>query len=157
MDWADTITPGGVGKMVERVDRELDGIVVSIAARTTGFAEKYRTDRRSRGTLGTRVLWRFSERSAPKLPFFLDTDACTRCGICRDLCPSGRIVFEIDADPTAYPSWPLDRECYYCYGCFNFCPEQAIGVKHYTRKDGRYHYPGITPADIAPAARQPRK
>ncbi len=150
MDWAKTITADLVDTMVARVTSELDEIIPSIAARTTGFAEKYRSDRRTRGTLGAPLLWRPPGGRKPKPPFFLDTDACTRCGICSTLCPSSRIVFEPERDPSAYPSWPLDRECYYCYGCFNFCPEQAIGVKHYTVKDGRYHYPGITPEDIAP-------
>jgi len=150
MDWATTITADLVDTMVARVTSELDEIIPSIAARTTGFAEKYRSDRHTRGTLGARLLWRLSDGSNPKLPFFLDTDACTRCGICSDVCPSRRIVFEPERERSAFPAWPLDRECYYCYGCFNFCPEQAIGVKHYTAKDGRYHYPGITPEDIAP-------
>jgi NAD-dependent dihydropyrimidine dehydrogenase PreA subunit len=145
MNWADSITPELVQHMVSRTDPEIDAIITSVAVRTTGFADRYRTDRRSRGSLGTRLLWRLSEGSSPKLPFLLDTDACTRCGICRDVCPSGRVVIAAGG----FPSWPVESPCYYCYSCFNFCPEQAVGVRHYTRKDGRYHYPGTTAADIA--------
>ncbi len=148
MNWAETITPERVRQMVSRTDPDVDAIIASVAVRTTGFADRYRTDRNSRGSLGTRLFFSLSERSKPKLPFLLDTDACTRCGICRDICPSGRVVFSA-RDTEGFPSWPLDSPCYYCYACFNFCPEQAVGVRHYTVKDGRYHYPGITAGDIA--------
>ena len=155
MNWAETITPEQVDQMVARTDAEIDAIIASVAVRTTGFADRYRSDRRSRGGPGTRLLWRLSEGSDPKLRFVLDTDACTRCGICRDVCPSGRVVMATPEENTAhndpndgFPSWPTDSPCYYCYACFNFCPEQAVGVPHYTRKDGRYRYPGITAEDV---------
>ncbi len=61
-----------------------------------------------------------------------------------DVCPSGRVVLQ-----PGTPHWDAATPCYYCYACFNFCPEQAIGVKHYTLKTGRYHHAGIHPADIA--------
>jgi Pyruvate/2-oxoacid:ferredoxin oxidoreductase delta subunit len=47
------------------------------------------------------------------------------------------------------PLWQKDIKCYYCYACFNFCPEQAILVKNYTYKDGRYYHPNVTAKDIA--------
>ncbi len=43
----------------------------------------------------------------------------------------------------------LILQCYYCYACFNFCPEQSILVKNYTHKDGRYYHPDVTAKDIA--------
>jgi ferredoxin len=153
MNWAETITPERLQEMVSRTTPEIDAIVAAISVRTTGFAERYRRDARSRGRPGTRLLWRLAEGSQPKLPFVLDRDACTRCGICRDVCPTGRVVLFAPRNDGSlaegFPTWPLDAPCHYCYACFNFCPEQAVGVKHYTFKDGRYAYPGITAADIA--------
>ena len=91
----------------------------------------------------TKLLWKVSEGSSPKLEFLLD-DSCTGCGICEDVCLSGRVRME-----EGRPVWPMDSQCYYCYACFNFCPVQAVGVKHYVKKEGRYHYPGISAEDIA--------
>jgi NAD-dependent dihydropyrimidine dehydrogenase PreA subunit len=45
--------------------------------------------------------------------------------------------------------WQKDVNCFHCYACYNFCPEQAILVKNYKRKKGRYHHPEITADDIA--------
>ncbi|TVR65887.1 MAG: hypothetical protein EA427_17220, partial [Spirochaetaceae bacterium] len=145
MNWAETITAAQVDAMVERTDTELAAIIVSISMRTTGFAARYRTDRHLRGTLGTRLLWRLTEWPTPRLPFLLDEQACTRCGTCRDVCPSGRVVL----NSSGSPSWPARSPCYFCYACFNYCPEEAVGVKHYRKRDGRYHYPGISADDIA--------
>jgi formate hydrogenlyase subunit 6/NADH:ubiquinone oxidoreductase subunit I len=47
------------------------------------------------------------------------------------------------------PVWQAGVPCYFCYACFNFCPEQAILLKIYTKKNGRYHYPTITADEIA--------
>jgi hypothetical protein len=44
--------------------------------------------------------------------------------------------------------FPIHR--YFCYGCFNACPEQAILIQDkYELKQGRYLYPDISPADLA--------
>lgn len=145
MNWAETIGQSEVDAMILRTDREIEDIVASISMRTTGFAARYRTDRRIRGTLATRILWRLTEGSGHKLPFLLDASVCTRCGTCSDVCPTGRVV----RDAQDRPSWPVDSPCYFCYACFNYCPEQAIGVKHYRMRTGRYHYPGISARDIA--------
>ena len=63
---------------------------------------------------------------------FVDVDACTECGICRDRCPYGAI--ELDPKPI------FDQtKCYGCWACYNHCPTQAIhtkkirGVRQYAR------------------------
>lgn len=144
MNWEREITPEHVTQMQRRLEAELPGIIGAIAARTHGFADRYRSDRKVRGSLGQRIIWRIAERSTPRLDFHLDESACTACGLCQAVCLSRRVV-SLDGVPT----WPRERECYYCYACFNICPEQAIGVKHYTKKEGRYLFPGTTEDALA--------
>jgi len=83
-----------------------------------------------------------SERSNPKLQFLLDNE-CSGCGICEKTCPTNSIKL-IEGKP----HWDSEK-CRYCYACFNFCPVQAIGVRYYIKKLGRYHHPGIGWEDIA--------
>ncbi len=53
---------------------------------------------------------------------YIDVDACTECGVCRDLCPYGAI--KLDPKPV------FDRaKCYGCWACYNHCPTQAIYTK----------------------------
>jgi len=54
---------------------------------------------------------------------FVDADACTSCGVCREHCPYGAIALA--------PQPVFDQtKCYGCWACYNHCPTQAI----YTRK-----------------------
>jgi NAD-dependent dihydropyrimidine dehydrogenase PreA subunit len=89
-----------------------------------------------------KLIWRLS-KSKPQLEFFIDKEACTHCGICENICLTNRI--ELTDEGPKY----ISDHCYYCYACFNYCPTQAIYVKHYTKKEGRYHYPGINWQEIS--------
>jgi ferredoxin len=72
-------------------------------------------------------------------------ETCISCGTCERVCLSGKIKLK-----DGKPHWQKDVPCYYCFACFNFCPQQAILVaKKYDRKDGRYHHPAISLEDIA--------
>ncbi len=50
----------------------------------------------------------------------VDTDACTGCGECVEVCPYGAIEV-IDGDAVIDPSL-----CHFCYRCVEQCPEGAI-------------------------------
>jgi len=53
---------------------------------------------------------------------FVDSNACTECGICRDRCPYGAIILN--------PKPIFDQtKCYGCWACYNHCPTQAIYTK----------------------------
>jgi len=83
-----------------------------------------------------------SEHTHPKINFYVDS-TCTGCNLCEKVCLSGKIKMN-----NGKPLWQKDIKCYYCYACFNFCPEQSILVKNYTHKDGRYWHPDVTVKDI---------
>jgi ferredoxin len=75
--------------------------------------------------------------------YFVD-DTCIGCGACERVCLSNKIKL-VDGKPV----WNKEIRCFYCFACFNFCPEQSILVrKKYDSKDGRYHHPGVTMEDI---------
>ncbi|TXT65319.1 MAG: hypothetical protein BAJALOKI3v1_110021 [Promethearchaeota archaeon] len=73
--------------------------------------------------------------------FYVDSK-CTSCGICEKMCLANKIKLIDDQ-----PIWQEDMECYLCYGCLNFCPNEAIQIydkiymKSYTPERGRYPHP----------------
>ena len=50
---------------------------------------------------------------------WVDTDACTRCGLCERLCP----VDDIKGTP---PEWLHNGRCTNCLACYHHCPAHAI-------------------------------
>jgi len=86
---------------------------------------------------------KFTAGKPIEIGFYADA-SCNGCGICEKVCLSHKIKME-----NGKPLWQKDIHCYYCYACFNLCPEQAILVKNYTKKDGRYIHPGISMDDIS--------
>ena len=71
------------------------------------------------------------KRSAKKMGNkFVDSNLCTKCGICRQSCPYQAI--ELNPEPVFN-----EKKCYGCWSCYNHCPTQAIftnkikGIGHY--------------------------
>jgi MinD superfamily P-loop ATPase len=98
--------------------------------------------------LASRALLSITEKMSPlekakAISFFVDHD-CNGCGTCEKVCPSEKIKL-VDGKP----GWSEKTQCHYCYACFNFCPQQAILVKGYEYKTGRYKHPNVSAADIA--------
>jgi len=84
------------------------------------------------------------EAANTEIKYYADS-TCTACGICEKVCLSGKIKI-VDKKPV----WQKNVRCFYCYACFNFCPEQSILVGNlYTEKKGRYHHPEVARKDIA--------
>lgn len=48
----------------------------------------------------------------------VDREACTKCGVCRDVCPTGSIEY------SPYPEFT--ESCICCFSCVKECPEGAI-------------------------------
>lgn len=67
---------------------------------------------------------------------FYSTENCTKCGLCKEICPVGNIDL-VDGKPV----W--NGRCEQCMACIQWCPFQAIQYKKKTIKRGRYHHPDI--------------
>ncbi|MDN7013445.1 4Fe-4S ferredoxin [Methanoculleus sp. FWC-SCC3] len=74
---------------------------------------------------------------------FSISDACTGCGTCARVCPTGNIEM-----PDDRPVW--NQRCELCCACLHFCPTEAIQlhVMRGTKGRGRYRHPDLTVADM---------
>ena len=135
----------GAEKAAERlpeIHKELDQIAGEIINRVSNIKPGRKPN------FFRRILLALTEHLSPiektkSIPFSVDHD-CNSCGTCEKVCLSGKIVMSGDK-----PEWLEHTQCYFCYACFNYCPQQAILVKGYNYKTGRYSHPGISATDIA--------
>ncbi|NDL67249.1 EFR1 family ferrodoxin [Anaerotalea alkaliphila] len=142
MDWEKGIGPKDLERMEARLQEGADAIAAAVRARDRESLAALDEKARGLGYGIMRLLWKSGGNSKPKLSFLLD-EACTGCGICEKVCTTRRISMG-----SGRPRWAEDN-CNYCYACFNYCPVQAIGVKHYVKKLGRYHHPQVGWREIA--------
>lgn len=82
--------------------------------------------------LTQRPLYRRLLRKPFKSPYQADSDKCTRCMRCIQICPSGNIRLREGG-------LSFGTECILCMRCYNYCP--ALAIKAY----GRLHKPGKLP------------
>lgn len=146
-DWASRITKETISALEAEVQNELDTIHKVIINKEKNI-EKESSNSPNFFMKFVKLLLQFpvewaSEHTNPKINFYTDSK-CTGCSICEKVCLSKKIKMNNDK-----PFWQKDIKCYYCYACFNYCPEQSILVKNYTHKDGRYYHPDVTANDIA--------
>jgi len=142
LDWELGITDDIVDRALKAADAGIEEIAEEIAKGASRPVPRPSSFKGKAARLGMALLWTVSANSRPTLDFINDV-GCTGCGICEKVCTTGRIKLR-----NGKPSWN-GPDCNYCYACFNYCPAQSIGVKHYTKKLGRYHHPEISAADIA--------
>ena len=89
------------------------------------------------------IMTKLTHKTSHEIPFYTDA-SCTGCGICGRVCLSGKIKAV-----NGKVMWDESVQCFYCYACFNFCPEQSILIdKKYDLKNGRYHHPDIDYKEI---------
>lgn len=76
---------------------------------------------------------------------FSVNDACTSCGICRQVCPKGNI--RISEKPV------YQHNCDYCMGCIHLCPSNAIHLKG-QRSGARFKNQHVSVKEIISANQQ---
>ena len=76
---------------------------------------------------------------------FFAEPSCTGCGICAQVCLSGRIEMA-----GGHPRWRREPRCQYCLACLNYCPSKSVQIGALkTASKGRYHHAGVGYREIA--------
>jgi len=136
LDWEKNLSHEKIEVMKERVSSSISQVILDIRNREDNIEDSLLPKTKGFMSKFMKLIWALS-KSKPKLEFLVDNTACSTCGICENICLTNRI--ELTDEGPKY----ISDHCYYCYACFNYCPTQAIYVKHYDKKEGRYHYPTI--------------
>lgn len=131
---------------LEAIDRDAAAVMETIAA-TVSARENCPVKSRTSPLrlILERVMYAIISASSKSEVGFYADQSCTGCKKCERICPSGKIVMQNNR-----PVWLNSTPCYYCFACFNFCPEQAILIKNkFTQKSGRYSHPSVSFEEIA--------
>ncbi|MBN2533255.1 MAG: EFR1 family ferrodoxin [Spirochaetales bacterium] len=140
-NWINELTKEKIAEMEYAVQHQLD-LIQKIITNKEKYPEKGFSHPLK--TFFTNLLSCITDNIHTEIKFYSD-ETCNNCRICEKVCLSGKIKIDYRK-----PVWQKNVHCFYCYACFNFCPEQAILVKKiYTLKNGRYSHPEITVQDIA--------
>jgi ferredoxin len=142
LDWELDITPEKIDMLIGESHLSIQNIIGKIKIKEKTTLQRLPAGLKRVAYWMMSLMWYISEKSRHKLNFLLD-ECCTGCGTCEKVCTTKRIRMK-----TNKPEW-VHENCSFCYACFNYCPEQAIGVEHYTKRLGRYHHPDISVDDIS--------
>ena len=71
------------------------------------------------------------------------SDACSSCGLCEKICPTGSIKKE---NGTPVFTW---KTCAQCMACVQWCPKEAINCGKETKGRIRYHHPDVKVDELA--------
>ena len=137
-NWVNEIKEDHINELLAPLEKKFDFIAGTVANRENFLAEASISGKISAG------LQSLVENKRTEIPYYAD-ETCTGCGICARVCPSGKISVE-----KGRPFWDKRTRCYYCYACFNFCPNQSLLLQDkYALKAGRYRNPSIVADDVA--------
>jgi ferredoxin len=76
---------------------------------------------------------------------FYAEEHCTGCGVCEQVCLSGKI-----AVVAGRPVWDSRTRCLFCFACIHTCPHRAIQLQRTKSVSrGRYRHPDVTRPEIA--------
>ena len=77
----------------------------------------------------------FNSKMITDKKFFVNTEACLRCGICQKVCPTDNITLS-----DGMPAWLHNDSCTCCLACYHHCPQHAINYGKRTKKRGQYYF-----------------
>ena len=86
--------------------------------------------------------WWFVKNVPDKDKNYTVSDACTGCGICKEVCPVKNIEM-------AGSKPEFKHNCEQCLACIHYCPQKAINYKNKTQNGGRYNHPDISYRELA--------
>lgn len=133
--WVQKIADDKVSALEEKVQQNLKIIVDKITKREKIFSNGSAS---FLSNMLEPLMTKLTGKASASIPFYTD-ESCTKCMVCENVCPSGRVKV-VDEKII----WDNAVQCYYCYACFNFCPTQSILIENkYRLKNGRYHHPSV--------------
>ncbi|MBN2545667.1 MAG: EFR1 family ferrodoxin [Spirochaetes bacterium] len=139
-NWVNDISKEKIDELEQVVQKELDLIKKAVLNRDNNPVKIPFTPFKN---MFEKIMSSLIEVIKTEIKYHADS-TCTSCGICERICPSGKIKI-VDKKPV----WQKNVRCFYCFACFNFCPEQSILVGNiYTEKKGRYHHPDVVLKEI---------
>ncbi len=68
--------------------------------------------------------------------FRVESDRCTKCGLCAEVC----MVDNISRGKDRAPEWKHTGRCLTCFACYHHCPSHAIEFGNQTRNKGQYFW-----------------
>lgn len=83
----------------------------------------------------------FSSHARLRSGDFSVTPACTSCGTCVKVCPSGNVELH-----DGRPEW--NDRCEVCCACIHLCPVQAIQAGRKTLRRPRYRHPDVSISEL---------
>ena len=124
------LMPNNFMKMKSRPEKEMK-IIEKGKAKTREFCEKLFTGKGSWWDIpiySSFMSLMYQHRSLVNifkktLPFVIDENKCTRCGICVDLCPEKSLTMD---DTNSIPV--NNSNCTLCLRCVAYCPTHAIYI-----------------------------
>jgi len=88
-----------------------------------------------------RLVKAYTEYRRRTISFKVGT-ACTRCGVCAQVCPAHNIKLDKDGAPVPFRS----DHCEACLACVHWCPSRVLTAFHPVHS--RYHHPAISPEQL---------
>lgn len=129
-----TDPPEREARKIAQSRQRLASIAEALLRREEGV---YRLDRGYAPWLYTHVFGRyFNSKMITDRPFAVDASRCTRCGLCRKVCPTANISLTEEGTP----QWAHADKCTCCLACYHHCPVHAINYGRYTRRRGQYYF-----------------